>query len=70
MCNYLVGLDTLVNVYVTLRVFTRIAGTSQSGCGRYLHFCRVILYKKACHMPQGLQPSIIFKYSVCACRFK
>ena len=26
---------TLVNVYVHLLVFTHIAGTSQTGCGRY-----------------------------------
>ena len=27
---------TLVNVYVDLLVFMRIAGTSETGCGRYL----------------------------------
>ena len=31
--------DTLVNVYVTLPVFTHIAGTPQSRCGRFFHFC-------------------------------
>ena len=32
---------TLVNVYVTFPVFTHIACTSKSGCGRFFHFVGV-----------------------------
>ena len=34
-CHSSVTYNTLVNVYVDLLVFTRIAGTSYTGSGRY-----------------------------------
>ena len=42
---------TLVNVFVDLVVFTRIAGISLTGSGRNFMF---ILHRKPCHVPKGL----------------
>ena len=36
-----IDIHTLVNVYVTLSVFTRIAGTSYRGCGKVFSFLSV-----------------------------
>ena len=35
LCGWLSIIHTLVNVYVDLVVFTRIAGTLKTGSGRY-----------------------------------
>ena len=52
---------TLVNVYVDLLLFTRIAGTSQAGCDRY--WCKYYIEKHAIyHKDNRLQPLLSIQY--------
>ena len=58
--------NTLVNVYVDLVVFTRIAGTSETGSGRY--WCKYYIEKHVICL-KNYRIRSFFKYSVCAWRF-